>query len=112
MISSHKRPHLSKDGSLVLNAGAIVNLLGTGHAAVLLRAFEQRCVVDRKAFKQVTLDPITRGSPAEPLNGLLKAGLLELAEMGNDAFSTFVDLAVGSSSHSLDDGDAASRRIS
>lgn len=107
-MTSHSLSRLSEaDGSLALDASVVINLLGTGMAAPIVQALGRKCVVERRAWREVTRDPLT-GRPAAPmLRALTDRGLLVQEEMRSDATAVFLGLALAGPPDGLGDGEAA-----
>ena len=105
---SERRSRLDDaDLLLVLDASAVINLLGTSHAASLLRALARTSVVEQTAWREILRDPLTGKSAAEPLKALVGAGLLERQQLATEAVPVFLDLALAPPPDGLDDGEAA-----
>ena len=104
-------PSLSRlaeaDVVLALDASVVINLLGTGMATQIVRALRRKCVVERYAWREVTRDPLTGRSAAEPLGVLTDAGLLAPEEMHGGATALFLDLSLAQPPEGLGDGEAA-----
>ena len=95
------------DRLLVLDASAVINLLGTSHAASLLRALARTCVVEQTAWREILRDPLTGKSAAEPLKALVDARLLARQQLAAEAVPVFLDLALAPPPDGLDDGESA-----
>jgi predicted nucleic acid-binding protein len=107
-MTSHSLSRLDEaDVILVLDASVVINLLGTGTADKIVRALGRRCVVERNAWREVTRDPLTGRSAAEPLGLLADVGLLERQQMQGAATTVFLDLSLAQPPEGLGDGEAA-----
>jgi len=107
-MTSHRPSRLDDaDVILVLDASVVINFLGTGNAAPLIRALGRKCMVERIAWREITRDPLTGKTATEPLNKLVSAGLLERQEMDPNATEVFLDLALAQPPDGLGDGEAA-----
>lgn len=107
-MTSHRLSRLDEaDVILALDASVVINLLGTGMAAQIIGASRRKCVVERNAWREVTRDPLTGRSAAEPLGVLADVGLLERQEMDDDGTAVFLDLALAQPPEGLGDGEAA-----
>jgi len=107
-MTSHRPSRLGDaDVILVLDASVVINFLGTGNAAILIRALGRKCVAERTAWREITRDPLTGRTATEPLKALMSAGLLERQEMRTDATAIFLDLALAQPPDGLGDGESA-----
>ena len=95
------------DAVLALDASVVINLLGTGMAPKLLRALRRKCVVEHNAWREITKDPLTGLSAAEPIMALTEFGLLEHQRMHSTATEIFLDLSLAQPPEGLGDGEAA-----
>jgi len=92
---------------LILDASVLINILGTGLSDVILKGLNRIVLVDEIALREVTIDPFSRKGPAEVLGGLRKSGLIEVINMGSEAYDLFIGLTGGDPPDDLDDGEAA-----
>jgi hypothetical protein len=92
---------------LILDASVLINILGTGLSEVVLKGLDRKVMVDEVALREVTIDPFSRKDPAEVLFGLRKNGLIEVINMGSEAYDLFIGLTGGDLPDDLDDGEAA-----
>ena len=92
---------------LVLDASALINLLGTGRSEIILRALNRTVKVDEIAFSEVTIDPFTMKSPAGVLSELRKLNLIEVVSMNKDAYEVFIGLTGADPPDDLGDGESA-----
>jgi hypothetical protein len=104
-----RRPSRLDDADviLVLDASVVINFLGTGNAATLIRALDRKCIVEGIAWREITRDPLTGKAATEPLKALMNAGILERQDMGMEATALFLDLALAQPPDGLGDGEAA-----
>lgn len=93
--------------TLVLDASAALNLLGTGRAASVLRLIAREVVMVDKAAEEVLRDPLTGAAGPLALAGLEAAGLLRTVSLSDAGYLAYLGL-VGASepTDSLDDGEA------
>jgi predicted nucleic acid-binding protein len=100
-------PSLSDGEVLVIDTSIVINLNATGCADEILRTLPYRIVV-----LDVVADELEGGRPkgrrdAEGLAELVKAGLVNIAKLGEPGLLHFEGLVVGAASETLDDGEAA-----
>lgn len=100
-----------RHATLVLDASTVLNLLGTGRAADVLRRLGREAVVAEAAAAEVRRDP-TRpkgevGSGPAAVQGLVAAGVLRVAALPPDAEALFLALIGAPSPDGLGDGEAA-----
>jgi predicted nucleic acid-binding protein len=93
--------------SLVLDASALLNLLGTGFAREILQALSRPVFITSEAAGEVRRNP-RDGQPAEVLVREVEAeGLLRVVEISGHAYEVFIDLVGAQSPDDLDDGEAS-----
>jgi predicted nucleic acid-binding protein len=94
-------------GPIVLDASAIINLLGCGDMQGVLVALGAAAVVEERTLKEVRHHPVT-GLELEPvLDALRRAGMLQVARMTDLEYETYLTLIQGSLAQRLDDGESA-----
>lgn len=92
---------------LVVDASVIVNLLGTGMPAQLLRSLGMRVLIAAEAFGEVRRHPIL-GEPIGPVMAALASdGLIEQVQLGSQGRVYFLELVANDLSGGLDDGEAS-----
>jgi predicted nucleic acid-binding protein len=94
-------------GLLVADASVWINLVAGARAADVIRVLAMRPQIPR-----IALDELERGRDkgrrtAAALAGLIKNGLVEVAELPSGAEETYLNLVAGPVSQTLDDGEAA-----
>lgn len=93
--------------SLVLDASALLNLMGTGFAREILQALSRPVFVTSEAAGEVKRNP-RDGQPAEILVRELETdGLLRVVKISEHAYEVFIDLVGAESPDDLDDGEAS-----
>lgn len=92
---------------LVLDASAIINLLGTGSAAEIISLLRTEIFAERIAFEEVLRHPIPGADHAAELEDLAASGLLLVQDMDDAGREIFRDLAFSDLTSGLDDGEAA-----
>src|SRR5260370_3811646 len=94
-------------GPFVLDASAIINLLGTGIAGQLLSSLQSPVFAEHTAIREVIRHPIPKIDHTTELSALEAAGLLQCKTMGEQAKEIFRELTAKDLSEGLDDGEAA-----
>lgn len=92
---------------LVLDASVLINLLGTGEPAKILRALDRRIIVEAYALGEVTIDPSTNGSPEPILNSMASTGQIHAERLSSRGFDLFLSLTGAEFQAGLGDGEAA-----
>jgi len=106
MISSPSR--LPADNrALVLDASVVINLLGTGRPADLLRILGRRVIIEEIVYGEVTRDPFDGKSGGDSLDQLVAVGLLKLERLSAEGYDLFLDLTGAEPPDDLGDGEAA-----
>ena len=102
-------PRCLPDGSglLIADTSVVININATGCAETILRALPHRVIV-----VDVVVDEINGGvrkgrQDAAAVSQLIDSGLIEVVALGPRGLIHFENLAIGSSSGTLDDGEAA-----
>jgi predicted nucleic acid-binding protein len=100
--------HLSSPSDrIVADTSAIINLNATQCAADILGALPERLIIVDVAAGELE-DGRKNGRPdVDMLDGLRKAGLVEIDGLGDAGEAVFEQLVVGPASETLDDGEAA-----
>jgi predicted nucleic acid-binding protein len=93
--------------SLVLDASALINLLGTGIAGELVKAANRRMLVEDYAFEELRRHPLPEQDIRSEIAALLVSGLLQRVSMEDAARTLFRELTDGDLTAGLDDGEAA-----
>ena len=100
-------PSSNLSGPFVLDASAIINLLGTGRALAILALLPAPVIVERKALREVTRHPIADADHMAEMAALQKAGVLLAQSMNAVGAEIFRALTANDLSGGLDDGEAA-----
>jgi predicted nucleic acid-binding protein len=91
----------------VADTSAIINLIATGCAPVIIRALPNRLIVAEVVSAELE-DGRCRGrAEADRLNELVANGLVEIVSLGDAASRYFEELVIGPAAATLDDGEAA-----
>ena len=97
----------NENAPLVLDASAIINLLGTGLAPEILALLNTNVLAERIAFDEVIRHPLPGVDHADAMSELTRSGLLLVQDMDRPAREIFRDLTSGDLTSGLDDGEAA-----
>jgi hypothetical protein len=100
-------PSIDISGPFVLDASAIINLLGTGRAQSILSLLPAPVLVEQIALREVTRHPIPDADHAAELAAWQKAGLLYCQSTNPAGLEIFRALTASDLSGGLDDGEAA-----
>jgi predicted nucleic acid-binding protein len=92
---------------LVLDASALINLLGTGIAGELVKAANRRMLVEDYAFEELRRHPLPEQDIQSEIAALLDSRLLQRVRMDDGARALFRELTDGDLTAGLDDGEAA-----
>jgi predicted nucleic acid-binding protein len=104
ILPSHSNKSL---GPFVLDASAIINLLGTGIAGQLLSLLQVPIFAEQMAIREVIRHPIPKVDHAAELSALETGGILHCQTMDAEAREIFRELTASDLSGGLDDGEAA-----
>lgn len=100
-------PSSDISGPFVLDASAIINLLGTGRAQSILSLLSTPVLVEQTALREVTRHPMSDADHAAELAAWQKAGLLHRQSMNHAGLEIFRALTASDLTGGLDDGEAA-----
>lgn len=92
---------------VVLDASVVINILGCGAAARVLRAIPGRHVIPDITSREILRDPLAPSSPEDPLDALIAAALIERVQITAATMETFLDLVGAEPPDDLGDGEAA-----
>jgi len=91
----------------VLDASVIINLLGSGLPDRILTAVPGSRLVVENTSREVMRHPLDRSSRADPVEPLIRAGLLEQVSLTAESLVTFMGLVGAESPNDLGDGESA-----
>lgn len=92
---------------LVLDASAMINLLGCGSPERILSALGQESALEESTLKEVIRNPIN-SEPARPyVDKLVSAGLIRITRMNDESYSHYIDLVSGEPKEALGRGESA-----
>lgn len=94
-------------GPLVLDASAIINLLGSGDMPGVLHALGAACVVEERTLKEVQRHPVPGQDHGPVLDGLRRLGVLKVERMTSVEYDVYLALIQGSMAARLDNGESA-----
>lgn len=98
-------------GEVVLDASAIINILGTGCAVEVFQALGHKCLVEERTLKEVLRHPDPRLSVEDVLDDLQRLGLLEQVRMDDNEYGVFLDKVGSTLPRQLDAGESAAIAI-
>ena len=94
-------------GPFILDASAIINLLGCGEMAAVLAALGSPAIVEERTFREVNRHPVQGLKHGPVLDGLLSTGTMQVERMTDSEYDTYLILVQGSLAQRLDDGESA-----
>ena len=94
-------------GPIVLDASAIINLLGCGDIQGVLRALGCVCLVEKRTLNEVQRHPVPGQNHGPVLDELRQLGMLSVERMTAGEYETYLSLVQGSISSRLDSGESA-----
>lgn len=92
---------------LVIDTSIVINLNATGYAREILDVLPHCAVVTDVVVGELEHGRSKGRGDAAMLAGLVKAGVLTIASLGEIALPHFESLVIGASAETLDDGEAA-----
>ena len=110
-MSRRKRLSLLFDhlphGPIVLDASAIINLLGCGDIQGVVRALGCVCLVEQRTLNEVQRHPVPGQNHGPVLDELRQLGMLSIERMTGGEYETYLSLVQGSITSRLDSGESA-----
>ena len=97
---------------LVLDASAIINLLGCGDMPGVLRALKVVCLVEEKTLGEVERHPVPGYDRRPVIRALQKSGALIVERMSGSEYQVYISLIQGKLAGRLDDGESAAIALS
>lgn len=94
-------------GPIVLDASAIINLLGCGDIQGVVRALGCACVVEQRTLNEVQRHPVPGQNHGPVLDKLRHLAMLKVERMTDGEYETYLTLIQGSISSRLDSGESA-----
>lgn len=92
---------------LVADASAVINLIASGTARLILESFPVRLRVVRVVAAELAVGTPRGWNSSEHLATLVASGNVEIGELDGSALDCFESLVVGAAADTLDDGEAA-----
>ena len=96
-----------KNFTLVLDASVVINLLATGHSSAILRALSIPLIVTDNVVREIEQGAESGRPEFSLLKKSLSDRIMRVEKLDGDILKNFIDLVSGSTSESLDDGEAA-----
>lgn len=94
-------------GPIVLDASAIINLLGCGEMERVLQTLEATCIVEERTLNEVQRHPVPGNDHISVIDNLRQCGRLQVDRMSDDEYDIYLALAQGSLTSRLDIGESA-----
>lgn len=94
-------------GPILLDASAIINLLGCGDIAKVLQALGAPSIIEERTFKEVQRHPVPGFDHASLLEQLQQIGVIKIERMTRAEYQTYLSLVQGPIESRLDDGESA-----
>lgn len=104
MTSALEEP---EDAALVLDTSAVINILGCGRSALLLRSLGRRCIVEERVLAELTYHPIPLKDAQAEIEHLKHEGLITIERMSDEDYEVFLDIAAASGRPGLGIGESA-----
>lgn len=98
---------IDNHATLVADASVVINLNATGHALDIIRSFSGSLVVTENAFTELASGAPNGHSDDKKLMKLVDADAVRLVQLGESGRLVYASLVEGSTSRTLDDGEAA-----
>jgi predicted nucleic acid-binding protein len=92
---------------VVLDASVVINLVATGCAADIIRAFPNRLAVVDIVQAELETGRSRGRQDADRLKALVSAGLMDIVKLSDEGEQYFEGFVAGPAADTLDDGEAA-----
>ena len=89
-------------GPIVLDASAIINLLGCGDIQGVVRALDCVCLVEQRTLNEVQRHPVPGQNHGPVLDELRQLGMLSIERMTGGEYETYLSLVQGAITSRLD----------
>lgn len=99
-------------GPIVLDASAIINVLGCGRTEEVFRGLGRECIVEERTLKEIVRHPIPEASHSQVIGNLADSGLLRIERMNSKEYEIYLDLIQGALPNRLGTGESASIAVS
>ena len=97
---------------IVLDASAIINLLGCGDMQSVLRALSVVCLVEEKTLNEVERHPVPGYDHRPVIRDLQESGALKVERMSELEYRIYISLIQGNMTARLDSGESAAIALS
>ena len=104
-------PDALSASAVVLDASAVINLLGSGKAEKCLKGLAIPCLIEERTFAEIKRHPIPGLCHVAALDELERNALLSVHRMTRDEYEIYLSLVSGTATKSLDDGESAAIAI-
>lgn len=108
MTSDPKEPQSS---DLVLDASALINILGCGKPSHLLRCLGRVCVVEERVLGELKRHPVSALNAKAEVDALVQQGLIRLVRMTDDEYDVYLQFAAASGVPGLGAGESAALAV-
>jgi predicted nucleic acid-binding protein len=95
------------DCKLVLDSSVVINLLATGQSELILRALDMPIMVTENVVREIEAGATSGYQQFHHLMRLIDDGLVQLVKLEGQALQAFFEIASGTASETLGDGEAA-----
>lgn len=92
---------------LVADTSTIINLIATGRAAQIIRAFPNKFVIEQTVMVELEFGRLRGRTDAEAAERLAATRVIEIARLGPVGLDHFETLVAGPAINTLNDGEAA-----
>jgi predicted nucleic acid-binding protein len=93
--------------TIVLDASPLINLIGSGYPAPLLRALRRHVIIADITLREIVRSPRTGGDLLAVIDSLKAENLIAVTELKSSELDLFVELVSSPADAALGDGEAA-----
>lgn len=96
---------------LVLDASALINLLGCGATELVFKSLKFPCLVETRVLAEITRHPVPGQSHVNTIDALIRSSSIELATMDAQEYELFITMAQAPLPRRLGAGESAALAV-
>lgn len=96
---------------LVLDASALINILGCGATEKVFKSFGFPCLVEERVLAEITRHPVPGLSHLKAIDALIQSGCVEVTSMDAQEYELFISMVQAPLSKRLGAGESAALAV-
>ena len=97
--------------ALVLDASALINILGCGATEDVFKSLRRPCVVEEKVLAEITRHPVPGLSHVKAMDALIKSRCIEVSIMNAEEYKLFISMVQAPLPKRLGSGESAALAV-